>query len=237
MSKAAILIDGSYFLKRLSSVQKGVDTENVEEVVSALRRLVASHLTHLRESNYDKTPEYYPVGIYNNFYRCFFYDASPLTKRLHAPISGRAVDLSENREFRFRQNLLGALRKERSLALRLGEVKQKGKAWWAMTLEAQEALVAKKKQVNDLTDDDFSLNIHQKGVDMRLGIDITSLTLKKQVDVIVLVTGDADFVPAAKLARREGVKIILDPLWQGVGQDLYEHIDELYSGFPNPQRP
>jgi uncharacterized LabA/DUF88 family protein len=38
---------------------------------------------------------------------------------------------------------------------------------------------------------------------------------------LVLVTGDSDFVPAAKLARREGVEFLLDPLWQQVSDELY----------------
>jgi uncharacterized LabA/DUF88 family protein len=54
--------------------------------------------------------------------------------------------------------------------------------------------------------------------------------------VIILVAGDADFVPAAKLARREGVHFILDPLWQNVSGDLLEHIDGLRSGFFDPHR-
>ena len=49
---------------------------------------------------------------------------------------------------------------------------------------------------------------------MRIGLDIASPTLKRHVDIIILVSGDADFVPAAKLARREGVQFVLDPLWQ-----------------------
>ena len=44
---------------------------------------------------------------------------------------------------------------------------------------------------------------------MRVGLDIASLTLKKQVDVIVLVTGDSDFVPAMKFARCEGAQLFL----------------------------
>ena len=71
---------------------------------------------------------------------------------------------------------------------------------------------------------------------MRIGLDIASITLKKQANTIVLVSGDSDFVPAAKLARREGVTFILDPLWQNVSPDLFEHIDGLRSGFPNPKR-
>ena len=70
---------------------------------------------------------------------------------------------------------------------------------------------------------------------MRIGLDIASITLKRQADVIVLVSGDADFVPAAKLARREGMQIVLDPLWQDVSPDLQEHIDGLRSGFYKPR--
>jgi uncharacterized LabA/DUF88 family protein len=42
-------------------------------------------------------------------------------------------------------------------------------------------------------------------------LDIASVAYKRQADQIVLVAGDADFVPAAKLARREGIDFILDP--------------------------
>ena len=85
--------------------------------------------------------------------------------------------------------------------------------------------------VNDLTDDSFGPALRQKGVDMRIGLDIASITLKRQANVIILVAGDADFVPAAKLARREGVHFTLDPLGQNVSEDLLEHIAGLRSGF------
>lgn len=89
--------------------------------------------------------------------------------------------------------------------------------------------------VSDLNDDDFTPNLLQKGVDMRIGIDIASITLKKQADIIILVSGDSDFAPAARLARREGVTFILDPLWQDVLPDLHEHVDRLRSGFYDPK--
>ena len=71
---------------------------------------------------------------------------------------------------------------------------------------------------------------------MRIGLDIASITLKRHANVIVLVSGDADFVPAAKFARREGVQFILDPLWQWISPDLSEHIDLLRNGFYKPKR-
>lgn len=79
-----------------------------------------------------------------------------------------------------------------------------------------------------------TLGLRQKGVDMRIGVDIASITLKRQADTIVLVAGDSDFVPASKLARREGLEFILDPMWQQVNDDLFEHIDGLQSGLPKP---
>ena len=118
------------------------------------------------------------------------------------------------------------------MVVRLGEVRRE--CGWVLRESAQKKLLKGDIEVKDLTDDDFALGLRQKAVDMRIGTDIASLTLKQQVDTIILVAGDADFVPASKLARREGVRIILDPLWQNVTEKLFEHIDGLQSGFPRP---
>ena len=45
----------------------------------------------------------------------------------------------------------------------------------------------------------------------------------------------ADFVPAAKLARREGIDFVLDPMWRQVPPGLNEHIDGLRSTCPRPK--
>lgn len=49
--------------------------------------------------------------------------------------------------------------------------------------------------------------------------------IKSQVDQIILISGDSDFVPAAKQARREGIDFILDPMGAPIKEDLFEHID------------
>jgi len=64
---------------------------------------------------------------------------------------------------------------------------------------------------------------------MRIGLDIASLACKKKVDQIILIAGDSDFVPAAKLARREGLDFILDPMEATISADLFEHTDGLKS--------
>ncbi len=88
-----------------------------------------------------------------------------------------------------------------------------------------------------LSADDVVLGLRQKGVDMRMGLDISTLTLKKQVDTIILVTGDSDFVPAAKMARREGIEFLLDPMWQSVADELHEHVDGIVSVFKPLKEP
>lgn len=71
---------------------------------------------------------------------------------------------------------------------------------------------------------------------MKIGVDIATLTLKKLVNKIILIAGDSDFVPAAKLARDEGVDFVLDPMWSPIKDELYEHIDGLKSVCPRPER-
>lgn len=124
------------------------------------------------------------------------------------------------------------------MAVRLGEVARVAgdRPFWALTAEKQKMLLAGEMRVDELIDEDFLPSIRQKGVDMRIGMDIATITLKRQASIIILVSGDADFVPAAKLARREGVQFILDSLWQGVSPDLSEHIDVWRSGFDKPKR-
>jgi uncharacterized LabA/DUF88 family protein len=50
---------------------------------------------------------------------------------------------------------------------------------------------------------------------------------------LILVTGDSDFVPAMKFARREGVQVVLVNLDKPVKQDMRIHADEVRSiAFP-----
>ena len=58
---------------------------------------------------------------------------------------------------------------------------------------------------------------------------------KKQVDQIILISGDSDFVPAAKHARREGIDFVLDPMWWNVKDSLLEHIDGLRTCCAKPK--
>lgn len=227
MAKVAILIDGGFFLKRLKVVRPQINRNNPDEVVNAVYQLTKSHL-----NNINKT--YNAHDCFELLYRTFYYDAKPYQGKEHTPVGNRTIDFARTPQAEFRSKLFDGLRGSRDIAVRLGEVRINRNHRWVMRPSAQSDLIKSQRDVADLLDDDFTLGIRQKGVDMRIGLDIASLTLKRQVDIIILVSGDADFVPAAKLARREGVKFVLDPLWHPIATDLNEHIDWLTSGFPNP---
>ena len=227
MAKVAILIDGGYFLKRLPSVRRDIDASDPRKVAGAVRQLVSGHLNQLNEIHRAS-------NSYSLLYRCFYYDALPYLNKGHTPITKRGIDFAKSDMALFRNDLFDALRTQRNFALRLGEVKKPRGSSWVLKPDSQKRLLSGEIDVKGLADADFVPDLHQKGVDMRIGLDIASITLKRQADTIVLVSGDSDFVSAAKLARREGVVFVLDPLWYSVSSDLLEHIDVLQSGFYNP---
>ena len=230
MAKAAILIDGGYFLTRLPVVRPDVDTANAKAVADSVGQLVHSHLRQLNEALQAPNPA-------SLLYRSFYYDARPYDQKGHTAVDKHAIDYSKTKQAIFRNELFEALRRRPNLALRLGEVRRDSDRAWILKPGPQRRLLRGEMTFNDVSDGDFAASLRQKGVDMRIGLDIAAITLKRQAEVVVLVAGDADFVPAAKLARREGMQFILDPLWQHVSRDLFEHIDGLRSGFPRPRRP
>jgi uncharacterized LabA/DUF88 family protein len=77
-----------------------------------------------------------------------------------------------------------------------------------------------------LTDADFKPDFEQKGVDMRIGLDIAAYSSLKAVDRIGLVTADTDCVPAMKLARKSGLQVVLIALAGGTTpSELAQHAD------------
>lgn len=49
----------------------------------------------------------------------------------------------------------------------------------------------------------------QKGVDMRLGIDLVQMSMKKDIEKAILITADSDFEYAVEKAQEAGVKVSL----------------------------
>ncbi len=209
----AILIDGAFFLKRFRHVYPDHDYKSSVVVADTLYRMAMYHVDDA------------------DLYRILVYDCPPLMKKSHHPISGQSVDFSKLPGAAFRVEFHEQLKRKRKVALRLGYLTGYK---WVIKPFATKKLLRGSISHSDLTPTDVEFDINQKGVDMKIGIDITSLALKRMVDQIVLVSGDGDFVPAAKLARREGIDFVLDPMWSRIGDALHEHIDGLRSTSPRP---
>lgn len=242
MRDVAILVDGGFFIKRLQSLGHLTNPLQAADAVECLKKLCENHLRHLNRRYGLVIPPrgrrdgFQPVTNRNGLlYRIFFYDAPPYEGNAQTPVTRKNINYKNTDQAKFRHALFEELRKTRNVALRLGELSNAKR--WIMREDSQKALIKGEKAVDQLTDDDFYYDLSQKGVDMRIGLDIASLTLKQQIKVIILVTGDADFVPAAKLARREGVEIILDPLRYNISKTLFEHIDGLRHGLNKADQP
>lgn len=159
-----------------------------------------------------------------NLYRIFYYDCPPISKMVFNPITKKVDNLGDSDEYAWTNKFFQELKHRRKIALRLGRLSE-NTLHYNLKYDSFKKLVNGSLKLDDLTQSDIELNIEQKGVDMRIGIDISSLAIKRQVDQILLISGDSDFVPAAKHARREGIDFILVPMGATIKPDLYEHID------------
>lgn len=211
----AILIDGGFFLKRYFKLYKNPKSHTPAEVAKNLYTLAHRH-----------------VGDDNYLYRIFYYDSVPFDKRLHNPISGKVIDFAKSDQAKFRNEFFEELKKKRKVALRLGYLRESKN--WLIRPRLTKELFKKNIAVDDLKEEDVFYERRQKGIDIKIGVDIASMAIKRLVDKIVLFSGDSDFVPAAKLARREGIDFILDPMWNPIDANLFEHIDGLKSTCPKP---
>lgn len=207
MNKVAIIIDGGFYRKRVSRFG-----ETPEAAANTLYRYCQKHLYGDKEES--------------SLYRVLYYDCPPSTRKVFHPLKRQVVDLQKEPMFRWMSDFLNELRSKRKFAVRLGTLADE-QASYQLRQETIKRLLSGEKRISDLTEEDFYLSLHQKGIDTRIGIDIVAMTLKKQVDKIILIAGNSDFVPAAKFARREGVDFVLDPMGVSIKEELSEHIDGL----------
>lgn len=198
--KFAILIDGGFIKRKLSGKNKVFPT--VKDIDVEVERIKA-----------------HPRLAGHRLLRVYFYDAPPATGRLKNPIDGTEINLDASPHYSQNVSLQQTLELQPDFALREGETAVHG---WAVGNRALKALM---KEPRALAARDLVPNIEQKGVDLRIGLDIARLSLCKLVGAIVVVTGDSDMVPAFKFARREGVRVYLDHMGHAVRRELKAHAD------------
>jgi uncharacterized LabA/DUF88 family protein len=154
-----------------------------------------------------------------SLFRTYFYHAPPATGKLTNPLDRSELNLGISLVFRNHEKLISSLEMLPSFAVRLGEtvVRQ-----WKLGPRAMESLLENPRSIKP---GDLVPNIEQKQVDLRIGLDIAKLALQRLVDIVVVVTGDSDLIPAFKFARREGLQVYLCHLGHGVRRDLKVHTD------------
>jgi uncharacterized LabA/DUF88 family protein len=149
-------------------------------------------------------------AVDEELFRSLYYDCAPYQGHQNLPVSGLPQTFTDSGQW------LQDLAKKELMAVRLGVLKFRG-------YKLKRTPVA---GVATLTDADFRPDFEQKGVDMRIGLDIASYSALRCVDRIGLVTADTDCVPAMKLARKSGVQIILIALpGETTPSELAQHAD------------
>lgn len=125
-------------------------------------------------------------------FRVLYYDCAQYSGTVKLPVSGKEY------VFEGTDSFLRDLAKRDLFAVRRGELKFRGFKPKNIPINAKA-----------LTDEDFKPDFEQKGVDMRIGLDIATFARTKAVDRIVLITNDTDCIPAMKHARIAGLQIAL----------------------------
>ena len=128
-------------------------------------------------------------------HRILYYDCPPYEGEAVLPVSGI------KKQFTGSDKWLHQLSHKDLFAVRTGVLKFRG-------------FVLKQSRIPftptvPLKDDDFDARFEQKGVDMRIGLDMATLSGNRSVELIALVTNDTDCIPAMKHARRAGLQVAL----------------------------
>lgn len=124
--------------------------------------------------------------------RILYYDCDLYVGTTKLPVSGKPQTFDQTTPY------LNTLSQKDLFAVRRGVLKFRG-------------YVIKKghQPSNPPVDSDFVPKFEQKGVDMRIGLDMATIAGNRSVELIALMTNDTDCVPAMKLVRRAGIQVAL----------------------------
>lgn len=141
--------------------------------------------------------------------RVLYYDCAPYVGRAKLPVSGNECEFSGS------DTWLKTLAAKDLFAVRLGVLKFRG-------FKPKKVPISPKA----LRDEDFKPDFEQKGVDMRIGLDIAAFSTSKAADRIILITADTDCIPAMKHGRKAGLQIVLAGFdGQHIAPELLWHCD------------
>jgi len=196
--KVAILVDFSFYLNKKRK-SKGISND----------KYINDFFIYLKKK----------IKEDEEIFRIFIYDSLPADYIAENPISKEKIDYRAKNGWR--EELLKKFARKDHIAFRKGSLAFKGftipNSVVAEIITSGRALVAS----------DLKLSVEQKQVDLKIGLDVAWLSSKRIVDKILLITGDSDFIPAMKHARREGLQVLLDYMGNSIKKELLEHVDEV----------
>ena len=149
-----------------------------------------------------------------DLHRMYYYDCAPCTAKTSTPVLNKAFLFEKTPQYTNGTQLLSEIKKLDFFAVREGTLQFSG---WKLKKSAYNK--------TPLADDDFEPELHQKGVDIKIGLDLAWISYNHIADRVIFVTGDSDFVPAIKTARRNGIFVYLVTLNHMVRSELPDNCD------------
>jgi uncharacterized LabA/DUF88 family protein len=133
----------------------------------------------------------------------YYYDCLPYDGKVKWPISGHDFDFQTTAIYSASNEMLTKIDNDQFFILRKGKLIFVG---WTIKENSIKDL---KTNIRALTDNDFEPKLIQKQIDMMIGLDITRIAQRPNIDSIILITGDSDFVPAIQSARSRNKEVLL----------------------------
>jgi len=142
-----MLLDGGFVKYKLGSAKTQADSASISKFVGQVSAL--------------------PILAGMRLHRIYFYDSRPLEISEAKPLGGGTIDFGATDAAARNKSLHSTLVREPFFALRFGELYLEG---WRLRKK-----LLKKNAAIKIDHNDLEPNIRQKGVDMRIGLDIADL--------------------------------------------------------------
>jgi uncharacterized LabA/DUF88 family protein len=200
----AVLIDGGFLRKTFEDKFTPKPTPGSKTKIPIVHITVAQVIKNANK-----------VCDSKRLFRLYYYDSSPFDGKRTHPVSGREFDFGGSAGYSAISQFQNELARSNHVAFRQGHLSFRGwkyKPGFDLKTTPQES--------------DIVPVLEQKSVDIKIGLDIAWLAIKRIVDRIIIVTGDSDFIPVMKFARKEGMEVILCSVTGGFRREMMEHADE-----------
>jgi len=214
MAKLAIIVDGGFIRAKLCTRR---DPDNPDQLFGYPdANTIYQKIISIVSNNFPG----------DELLRIFYYDCIPDVheKRVYRnPVTRQRVGLLSNIQIETQRKVFEILKEKPYIAFRYGELSYDG--WRIKDIREFRDKLSKNENISG---DDFKMKVTQKGVDLKMGLDIAWMAMKNIVDKVLIIAGDSDLIPAMKFARKEGLLVCLDTLRHGVKKSMLEHSDLVF---------